>query len=60
MKVQDEYLLDIRQVAQRLGVGWMFVYKRIGVPGGIPALRIGRLWRFKWSAVLAWAERQKV
>lgn len=55
----DEPLLSVQELADRLGVGTMWIYIRTaktGTRGGIPHLKAGRLLRFRWSEIIAWME----
>jgi excisionase family DNA binding protein len=61
-KTKDEELLSVKELADRLGVGPMWVYIRTspqGTRGGIPHLKVGRFCRFRWSEVLHWIESGK-
>jgi excisionase family DNA binding protein len=48
-----EEILTARQVAERLALGVSRVYE-LARRGEIPHVRIGRVVRFRWSAVEAW------
>lgn len=61
-KVSDEPLLTLKQLAERLQVGPMWVWKRTspkGTLGVIPHLKCGRLLRFRWSEILAWLDESR-
>lgn len=61
-KVSEEPLLSVRQLAERLQVGPMWLYLRVegfGSRGTIPHYRLGRLIRFRWSEILVWLEENR-
>jgi len=52
-----EHLLSIDEVCEYLGVGRDTVYKWIETKG-LPAYRIGRLWRFNQEEVYDWVKKR--
>lgn len=47
----DPDILDVETLAQRLGVA-PNTLRKLARNGEIPALRIGKAWRFYWPAVV--------
>jgi excisionase family DNA binding protein len=52
-----ERLLDSKQAAQILGVNPKLL-QRLARERGLPAIRVGKLWRFRASDINAWIERE--
>lgn len=52
-----EYL-DPREAAQLVGIHERSLIKLATTAAGFPGHRVGRLWRFKRSELLAWLEAQ--
>jgi two-component system response regulator (stage 0 sporulation protein F) len=50
-------VLDIREAATFLGVHEQTI-RKLARRGAIPAFKVGRGWRFRKEALLAWSERQ--
>lgn len=55
MTANNESWVSVEEVAKHLGVARDSVYRWIE-SRGLPAHRIGRLWKFKLSQVDAWVE----
>ena len=49
----DEEILDVEGAAQALGVSTRMIYK-LARQGEIPAMRVGREWRFALQNLRAW------
>jgi excisionase family DNA binding protein len=58
----DDRLLNPKEIAYLLNVsvrtitGWASRWKQSGGQAGVPAVRIGKLWRFRKHEVLGWVE----
>ncbi len=52
---QDDRWLSVGEICKYLGIGKDTVYKWID-KHGMPAHRMGRLWKFKKNQVDAWVE----
>ncbi|PIE19573.1 MAG: DNA-binding protein [Proteobacteria bacterium] len=54
---EQEAWASVDDVAKHLGIAKDTVYRWIGIESkGMPAHRVGRLWKFKLSQVDAWIE----
>lgn len=58
--LKNERLIDVKQLAEELGVPTSWVYSRTRErgPDTIPCLRLGKYRRFRLSEVMAWLEQQ--
>ena len=56
LKMNKERLLSVEDICQYLGLSRDTVYKWIETKG-LPAYRLGRLWKFKKEAVDKWLEQ---
>jgi len=56
--IQNEQLLTIEQVADYLQLQKSTIYT-YAQRGSIPALKVGRNWRFKREDIEAWLEERK-
>ena len=54
MPIQEDRWLSIHEICEHLGVSSDTVYKWI--KHGMPAHRMGRLWKFKKDQVDSWVE----
>lgn len=54
-------LLSIGEVAEllKVPVSWVYERTRRRSADRIPGFRLGKYWRFRYSEVLAWLERQR-
>jgi len=55
---QDRGLMRVEEVARYLGIGRSKTYQLLGVPGGIPVIRIGKCVRVQRQAVDRWIAAQ--
>jgi excisionase family DNA binding protein len=55
-KTQPGQLLTLRDVATRLQVSQRSIYRLLD--RGLPAVRVGSVFRFSWPAVLAYLDRE--
>lgn len=58
----DEQLLTIADVAEFLRVdkSWVYQHVRMRSRNRLPALRLGKYWRFRKSDLISWVEQQRV
>jgi len=57
-KDKGEALIDVPELADRIGVGVDWVYGAVK-DEGLPCIRFdARLWRFHWPTVLAWLQKK--
>lgn len=54
-----EQLLSVRDICEYFGTGRDTIYKWINT-GGLPAYRLGRLWKFKKKEVDRWLNKSLV
>ena len=58
--MENQDLLTIKEMAQRLKVPLSWLYSRTRIRGGdFPVIRVGKYCRFNGGAVMAWIEKQK-
>ncbi len=52
-------LLDVHQLAARIGCSPKFIYEHAHARGGIPHLKVGKFLRFNLETVQAWLRDQE-
>ena len=58
-KVKGEALMEVPEVAERIGVKSNWVRHAVNFDG-MPCIRYNeRLWRFHWPTVLAWLQKRR-
>ncbi len=58
-KTDTNTLLDVREIARRLGISPRSVWTQVAKGELLAPIRIGRLSRWRWETILKWIEEKE-